>query len=312
MVYAGVTYGDLYQGNQRFDVNISVAKKGSTELGKRAEIKNLNSFRSIERAVQYEYNRQTELLEKGQPVVQETRGWNDAKQITTSQRSKEDAQDYRYMPDPDIPPVVLTDEYIAEVQATVPMLPPEYRSKLASLGVDSSVITALLNNRNYVALVCQIQDQSDDDHARMVAHWFASSMAKLINGEVVPVIGLFDEPFNVSATDLVLLADKRLKNELSSNAGEAVFFRLVISAHDNTSINIEKYIEENGLGQVSDEGEIAAVVDAVLADLANATSVADVKAGKDKAIGYLVGQVMKQSQGKANPTLAQKLIRERL
>ena len=139
MTYAGVTHGDLYHGNMRFDVNISVAKKGATELGKRAEVKNLNSFRSVEKAAEYEFKRQIDLLEKGERVVQETRGWNDDKQITTSQRSKEDAQDYRYMPDADIPPVVLTDEEIIEIQATVPKLPPEYRAEFAELGVDSSV-----------------------------------------------------------------------------------------------------------------------------------------------------------------------------
>ena len=112
MTYAGVTYGDLYHGNMRFDVNISIAPKGSTTLGKRAEVKNLNSFRSVEHAAQYEFERQVALVEAGEPVVQETRGWNDDRGVTTSQRSKEDAQDYRYMPDPDIPPIVLTDEEI--------------------------------------------------------------------------------------------------------------------------------------------------------------------------------------------------------
>ena len=127
MTYAGVTHGDLYHGNMRFDVNISVAKKGASELGKRAEVKNLNSFRSVERAAEYEFKRQVDLLESGQTVVQETRGWDDDKQITTSQRSKEDAQDYRYMPDADIPPVVLSDEEIASIQSEVPTLPAQYR-----------------------------------------------------------------------------------------------------------------------------------------------------------------------------------------
>jgi len=129
MTYAGVTHGDLYHGNMRFDVNVSVAPKGANELGKRAEVKNLNSFRSVERATEYEFRRQVELLEAGERVVQETRGWNDTKQITTSQRSKEDAQDYRYMPDADIPPIVLSDEEIAAIQADVPMLPGEYRER---------------------------------------------------------------------------------------------------------------------------------------------------------------------------------------
>ncbi len=143
MTYAGVTRGDLYHGNMRFDVNISVAPKGATELGKRAEVKNLNSFRSVEKAAEYEFDRQVELLEKGERVVQETRGWNEAKQKTSSQRSKEDAQDYRYMPDADIPPIVLTDEEISEIQAGVPKLSPQYREEFARLGVDKSVETFL-------------------------------------------------------------------------------------------------------------------------------------------------------------------------
>ena len=160
MVYAGVTHGDLYHGNMRFDVNISVAKKGATELGKRAEVKNLNSFRSVERAAEYEFKRQVDLLERGEQVVQETRGWSDDQQITTSQRSKEDTQDYRYMPDADIPPVVLSDEEIARIQAEVPMLPGEYREKLSVLNVDKSVVYTIMDFKPYVdivlgALVCQ-------------------------------------------------------------------------------------------------------------------------------------------------------------
>ena len=124
----------------RFDVNISVAPKGAKELGKRAEVKNLNSFRSVERAAQYEFERQVALLEKGERVVQETRGWNDDKGITTSQRSKEDAQDYRYMPDPDIPPIILSDEEIEQIQADMPMLPHELRHILSEAGLDHAMI----------------------------------------------------------------------------------------------------------------------------------------------------------------------------
>ena len=170
MVYAGVTYGNLYHGNMRFDVNISVAKKGATELGKRAEIKNLNSFRSVERAAEYEFKRQVDILERGEEVVQETRGWNDDKQITISQRSKEDAQDYRYMPDPDIPPVVLTDEVINEIQSKVPMLPGEYREKWSALNLDKSVINSLLSNQDYAQITLEVQEKSDEASAKRVAH----------------------------------------------------------------------------------------------------------------------------------------------
>ncbi len=301
MIYAGVSYGDLYQGNQRFDVNISVALKGSSELGKRAEIKNLNSFKSIERSVVYEYSRQVELLERGEKVVQETRGWHDAKQVTFSQRSKEDAQDYRYMPDPDIPPVELADDYIASVQATVPMLPPQYRAKWASLGVDNSVVNSLLNTAQFAAAVTEIQARAGDGAARRVANWFSSAVGV---SEDAPTS---QKDYTTNLEDLISLAEMTEKAEISSSAAKDLFNELL-----NGATNPRALAESKNLLQVSDEGAVASIVDEVLADPASADSVADIKAGKDKAIGYLVGQVMKKSQGKANPALAQKLIRERL
>ncbi len=299
MTYAGVTLGDLYHGNMRFDVNVSVAKKGATELGKRAEVKNLNSFRSVERAAEYEFKRQIDVLESGEAVVQETRGWNDDKQITTSQRSKEDAQDYRYMPDADIPPIVLADEEIAEIQATVPHLPQYYRDKWADLGLDKSVTEALLSTQSYAVLIAEIQDAAGDIAATRVAHWFASA------------IDPSDESARVASNFMpeafIELATMVEKAELSSTAAKEVFNELLVS--DKTPREIA---EAKNLLQVSDEGAIAAIVDEVLADPASQQSLQDIREGKDKAIGYLVGQIMKKSQGKANPALAQKLIRERL
>jgi len=288
MVYAGVTYGNLYHGNMRFDVNISVAKKGATELGKRAEIKNLNSFRSVERAAEYEFKRQVDILERGEEVVQETRGWNDDKQITISQRSKEDAQDYRYMPDPDIPPVVLTDEVINEIQSKVPMLPGEYREKWSALNLDKSVINSLLSNQDY---------------AQIIAHWFASALTTSDENDAQTD----SESTRVAVDDLIELAEMTEKSEVSSTNAKELFNELLAGAK-----NPRKLAEEKNLLQVSDESAIAAIVDEVLNDPASAASIADIKAGKDKAIGYLVGQVMKKSKGQANPSLAQKLIRERL
>lgn len=305
MTYAGVTHGDLYHGNMRFDVNVSIAPKGATELGKRAEVKNLNSFRSVERAAEYEFRRQVELLEKGERVVQETRGWNDDKQVTTSQRSKEDAQDYRYMPDADIPPIVLTDEEIAAIQAEVPMLPSEYRAKWAHLGLDKSVINSLLANQNYARLITELQEKSGDAVAKRVAHWFASALGQMTTEvDATPVD--VSAPY-VSIDDLTELAVMTEAAELSSGAAKDIFTELLGGAENPRAI-----AEAKNLIQVSDEGAIAAIVDEVLADPASATSLADIRAGKDKAIGYLVGQVMKKSAGKANPALAQKLIRERL
>lgn len=299
MTYAGVTHGDLYHGNMRFDVNISIAPKGATELGTRAEVKNLNSFRSVERAAEYEFLRQAELLERGEKIVQETRGWDDATGKTSSQRSKEDAQDYRYMPDADIPPVVLTDSDIEEMQSTVPDLPNVYRAAWASMELDRSVTDSLLSRQPEAQLIKTIQQEAGDETARRVAHWFVSANSGEGDQHVVVL--------NYETGSYIQLADMVQKNELSSTAAKEVFLELLEGAQDPRAI-----AEAKNLLQVSDESAVLEVVDAVLADPASAQSVADIKAGQDKAIGYLVGQIMKRSAGKANPALAQKLIRQRI
>jgi aspartyl-tRNA(Asn)/glutamyl-tRNA(Gln) amidotransferase subunit B len=299
MIYAGVTLGNLYHGNMRFDVNISVAKKGLAELGTRAEVKNLNSFRSVERAALYEFERQVALLEKGEKVVQETRGWDDATGKTSSQRSKEDAQDYRYMPDPDIPPIVLSQQEIETMQKAVPNLPSYYRTNWRALELDRSVVEALLATQSYAVLVDEILQTAGPETARRVAHWFVSAINPSDETAVVAS--------NFSPEAYIELSDMVAKNELSSTAAKEIFQELLTS--DQTARSIA---EAKNLLQVSDESAVQAVVDEVLADPASARSIADIKAGQDKAIGFLVGQVMKRSQGKANPAMAQQLIRQRL
>ena len=320
MVYAGVTHGDLYHGNMRFDVNISVAKKGATELGKRAEVKNLNSFRSVERAAEYEFKRQVDLLESGEKVVQETRGWSDDQQITTSQRSKEDAQDYRYMPDPDIPPIVLTDEEIAGMQEYMPLMPGECRERWADLELDHSVITTILGHQPLAILLDAIKtltvhneqavlDELGVDKikyqrlVKRIFNWFASTPEELIDMDFIGegYVG----PRRL--TELSLLVEN---NEVSSTGGKEIFLSLFDRQY--LEQGPREIAESKNLLQVSDEGAIAVIVDEVLNDPASAASIADIRSGKDKAIGYLVGQVMKRSKGQANPSLAQKLIRERL
>ncbi len=301
MTYAGVTHGDLYHGNMRFDVNISVAKDGSSQLGKRAEVKNLNSFRSVEKAAEYEFKRQVELLQRGETIVQETRGWNDAKQKTFSQRSKEDAQDYRYMPDADIPPVVLGKEEIEQIQSHVGMLPADYRAAFSVLSLDSSVVNTLLANQAHAALIYSIM-QSFNEYAIRVANWFSSVFKSPDEDGIDTAQETLPE-----VTDLVALAEMTAKSEISSTAAKEIFLALVAGESDPRSI-----AESRDLLQVSDESTVLAVVDEVLSDEASQKSIADIQAGNDKAIGYLVGQVMKKSAGKANPAMAQKLIRERL
>jgi aspartyl-tRNA(Asn)/glutamyl-tRNA(Gln) amidotransferase subunit B len=300
MTYAGVTLGNLYHGNMRFDVNLSIALKGATELGTRAEVKNLNSFRSVEKAAEYEFIRQIELLEKGEKIVQETRGWSDATGKTTSQRSKEDSQDYRYMPDADIPPVVLSDADITEMQINFPALPSAYRDAWSTLDLDRSVVESLLGTQSYAMLISEIQQNFGDNIARRVAHWFSSAVST--NDEEAAIIASNFVPEGYG--ELALMVEK---NELSSTAAKEVFQELLTSSQTPRAI-----AEAKNLLQVSDESAILAIVQEVLSDPASAQSVADIKAGQDKAIGFLVGQVMKKSQGKANPALAQKLIRHEL
>jgi len=304
MTYAGVTNGDLYHGNMRYDVNVSAALKGSSELGTRTETKNLNSFRSVERAAEYEFRRQIELLESGETVVQETRGWDEVGMKTASQRSKEDAQDYRYMPDADIPPIVLSESDISEIQSKMPALPPFYRSQWVDFGLDSTVINALLLSQSTAQLLQRIYEKSGDKStARRVALWLS-----MIVGEQSDVDGnMTDNQITITDDQFIGLSQMIEANELNSTAAKDVLNEMSSSDKDAKTIATEK-----NLIQVSDEGAISAIVDDVLADPACAQAVADLKAGSDKVIGFLVGNVMKKSAGKANPSLAQKLIREKI
>ena len=279
MVFAGVTNGDLYHGNMRFDVNISVAKKGAEELGKRAEVKNLNSFRSVEKSAEFEFKRQVDLLERGEIVLQETRGWHDDRQETFSQRSKEDAQDYRYMPDPDIPPIVLDKEQVRAIQAETPMLPSEYRLKWASLGLEKSDINSLLANQVFAEVVTEIQQQSGDNLAKRVAHWFVSSVSASAQEE--------SDGTSISnivypeTEDLVELANMAESDEVSSTNAKELFSLLLGGATSPRQLAVAKKMI-----QVSDENAIKRVVDEVLADPDSQASISDFKAGKEKAIGY--------------------------
>lgn len=302
MTYAGVTNGDLYHGNMRFDVNVSVALKGATELGIRAEVKNLNSFRSVERAADFELRRQIERLEKGERIVQETRGWIEAKQKTISQRSKEDAQDYRYMPDADIPPIVLTTKEIDEIQATLPRLPAFYRQAWKVMELDSTVVNALLSAKSQSELVQSVLEKGGVSAARRTALW----ILMVLPHDIDQVVATTND-FSISDESFIELAAMVDGNELSSTAAKEIFFEMQRS---NSSPRV--IAEAKNLLQVSDEGAIITFVDEVLSDPASTKAIEDIKNGNDKVIGFLVGQVMKKSQGKANPELAQKLIRERI
>jgi aspartyl-tRNA(Asn)/glutamyl-tRNA(Gln) amidotransferase subunit B len=306
MKYAGVSDANLYYGNMRFDVNVSVSK--TDELGTRTETKNINSFRAVEKVVEYEINRQIEELEQGNVIIQETRGWDDTNLKTFSQRTKEDAHDYRYFPDPDIPPVTLTEDFVAEVKSEMPVTPTEWRQRLQKLGLEKPMIEALLDAEvendevSYLAPIELILD--NQAFAKTLANWF-------INIEV---------PFRRDAESVSALKDaERLEiygglydliqaNKLSSTNAKALIVELL--AQDTVPESIEAYAGEKGYVQESDEGAITEIVKQVLAD--NAKAAEDVKNGEMKAIGFLVGQVMKLSKGKANPQMAQESIKKEL
>ena len=299
MIYAGVSNGDLYQGNMRFDVNISVSK--TDELGTRAEIKNLNSFRSVEKAVEYEFARQTALLEKGEKVKQETRGWNDASGKTTPQRSKEEAQDYRYMPEPDVPPVVLTQEFVDKVEHEMPMMPDEYRTRFDSLNLDASEREAILN---YPILAKRLTEVCEKNVALAprVAHWFSGILMAEEN---------VDKDYSLAtAAELLELSEMVEKKELSSTAGKEIFLEMY--DRKNTSKTPHQLAKEMNLLQENDEEALGKIIDEVLAAPECAKAAEDVRNGEMKAIGFLVGQVMKKSKGKANPATVNELIKAKL
>ena len=214
MCYAGVTYGDLYNGNMRFDVNTSLAPEGSKELGTRTEVKNLNSFRSVERAVEYEIKRQTKLLEAGERVIQETLGWSDATGKTTGQRSKEEAKDYRYMPEPDLPPLRLSEEFIENESAKLPLMPNDYREKFNKI-IASDVLEVLLDYPDLMQKLGEVNEK----HVKNISNLFSS----VLLAEEKSAEYLNDLPV---AKDLDELAEMNEKKELSSTATKEVFLRL--------------------------------------------------------------------------------------
>lgn len=295
MKYADVSEANLYYGNMRFDVNVSVSK--TDQLGTRTETKNLNSFRSVEKAVEYEVSRQIGVLEDGGTIDQETRGWDDAQQVTFSQRSKEEAHDYRYMPDPDLPPVELTQDYIDEIQASMPAMPAEYRELLAAIGIDAKTAGDIIAVPETAMAVRRVNEAAGAAHAKRVAFWLlqptSDETAATTAAAAVP-----DEQY-------IKLSQLVEDGKLSSSAAKEVLAELQANGGDAAAI-----AEAKNLIQESDEDAIAAIVAQVLA--ANEKAATDVKNGEMKAIGFLVGQVMKASQGKANPALAQQLIKKQL
>ena len=306
MLFADVSEANLYYGNMRFDVNVSVSK--DDKLGTRSETKNLNSFRSVEKAVEYEIKRQVELLEKGEKIVQETRGFDDAKQRTFSQRTKEDANDYRYFPEPDLPPVTLSDEYIDSIEASMPKMPKVWRSSLSKAKLDHAQIELLLESEvesptvSYLSVIKNYLD--NPEKLKKISNWIINIEIPLRKNK--PELKVLDDSTRASQyTEVYKLVEA---GSLSSNGAQDLIIAILTS--DTEISDISKYASEKGLSQNSNQDELSEIIADIIAN--NMKAVEDFKAGEVKAIGFLVGQVMKASNGKANPGIAQKIIRDQI
>lgn len=297
--YIEVSDCKMQEGSLRADVNVSVRKKGETKLGTRTEMKNMNSFRSIVRAIEYEVDRQIDVIEEGGIIEQETLRWDDVSGKTFSMRDKEDAQDYRYFPDPDLVAIKLSEEYIENIKNSLPELPEsrkqryleEYKlsEKDANLITSSKYLSDLFENS---IKVC--------NNPKAVNNWIISDISRILNEtEMDPIEIPFDSE---QLGKLIILIDK---GTISSSIGKKVLTELFENPRDPEII-----IKEKGWIQISDEGAIKEVVLKILE--ANPQSIVDYKGGKDKALGFLVGQAMKETKGKANPQMLNKMFLEEL
>ena len=295
--YLGASDCKLQEGSMRADVNLSVREVGAEKFGTRTEMKNLNSFKAIAHAIEGERERQIELIEAGRKVIQETRRWDDNKESSFTMRSKEDAQDYRYFPDPDLTPVVISDEWIAEVKARQPELRSEklerYKKEFDIPDYDAQIIT---NSKHMADLfeaataICK--------KPKKVSNWLMGETLRLLKENNMDPEDLSFAPENLAK--LVDLADAGTVN---SSVAKEVFEQIF-----KENVDPEVYIEEHGLKTVNDEGALKATIEQIVSE--NPQSVADYKGGKKKAIGFLVGQTMKAMKGKADPASVNKILKE--
>lgn len=297
--YIEVSDCKMQEGSLRADVNVSVRKKGETKFGTRTEMKNMNSFRSIVRAIEYEANRQIDLIEEGGVVEQTTLRWDDVSGRTFSMRDKEDAQDYRYFPDPDLALIRLSDEYIENIKNSLPELPESRKARYMDNFGLSEKDSRLLTSSKYLSDLFEGAEKICKN-AKAVANWILSDISRILNEKEMEADQI---PFN--AEKLAKVIELIDKGTISSAIAKKVVLELFENPRDP-----EVIIKENGWIQISDEGAIKEVVLKVLE--ANPQSVADYKGGKDKALGFLVGQAMKETKGKANPGMLNKMFIEEL
>lgn len=297
--YSEVSDCKMQEGSLRVDTNVSVRPVGSKEFGTKIELKNLNSFKAVQKALEYEIKRQIKLIEGGETIVQETRRWNEQKGITESMRSKEEAHDYRYFPDPDLVPIIVSDEWKEEIRKSLPEMPEHKKERFVTqYGIpeyDASVITSSKPLADFFEK-CVLEYSS----AKTVSNWIMGEMMRLLKETGKEVEEVLIKPHQMASL-LNLIDNGTITGSIAKTVFEEMFA---------TGKNPEEIVEEKGLKQLSNEDEIREIALKVIED--NPKSVEDYKNGKDKAIGFLVGQIMKATKGKANPQLANKILLEEL
>lgn len=297
--YIDVSDVKMEQSSLRFDANVSIRLAGAAGLGTRAEIKNMNSFRALQRAIEYEINRQIEVLEKGGQVIQETRTWDEEKCITISMRTKEEAHDYRYFPEPDLVPVILEQKWVREIRDSLPELPDARKKRLIEvMGLseyDASIITG---SRALAEFFDETAALYRDP--KTVANWIMGELLRLLNASSMEIQESLVTPENLAA--LLELIDE---GKVSTKMAKAIFAEMFASGKEPQVI-----VKDKGMTQISDEDALITVIEEVIR--ANPQSVADYMDGREKALGFLVGQIMKETKGQANPGLANRLLKEKL
>lgn len=297
--YIGVSDARMEQGSLRCDVNISLRPWGQEEFGIRAEIKNLNSFRSVERAIAYEIQRQAEILDEGGTVIQETRTWDETKGQTFGMRSKEDSNDYRYFPEPDLPPIIVDPAWVQELKDNLPELPAAKKARLMEEdglpAYDAGIITASKAAADFYDGV-----RAHYGDAKKISNWIMGDLLAQVNALGIDLAEIKIQPEQLAA--LLKLQDD---GTISGKIAKEVFAEMFATGKDPEAI-----IKEKGLVQISDEGALGTVIEDVLNS--NPKSIEDYKAGRKQAMGFLVGQVMKATKGQANPALVNKLLAEKL
>lgn len=299
VTYLGICDGNMQEGSFRCDANVSVRPSGQKEFGTRTEIKNINSFKFVERAIEFEVERQIDVIESGGQIVQETRLYDADKDETRPMRSKEDAHDYRYFPDPDLLPIEITPDIINSLKSTLPELPREKYQRFKALGLNDDDARVIAEQRAVAEYFEESCEHADGD-ARGTANWITGELFAALNKEDIAI-----ERSPVSAKDLAALI-KRISDGTISHKIAKQIFEAIWAGEGQ----VDEIIESKGLKQVTDSGEIEALIDEVLA--ANPDQIEQYKAGKDKVFGFFVGQVMKKSKGKANPQQVNELLKEKL